>query len=254
MDKVLLVGINAYPSSPLNGCVNDIQDMAEFLVSQYSIPHESIKMLADERATKVNIIEGLKWLCSGLQSGDRIIFHYSGHGTQVPDMTGTEVDGLSECICPVDFAWDPNHYITDKELVAIFSTIPSGVKFNWLSDSCHSGDLTRDEKKKKFILPPVDVAWNIKIANKKKLKSKSITNGILDVGFLSGCQPAQTSADAFINGRYNGAFTYYFLQVMKTMKDKPLTKVAEEMRDQLKKNRYDQQPQAEGNQASSPFC
>ena len=34
MNRALLVGINKYPSSPLNGCINDIQDMADFLVGK----------------------------------------------------------------------------------------------------------------------------------------------------------------------------------------------------------------------------
>ncbi|HET7402221.1 MAG TPA: caspase family protein, partial [Usitatibacter sp.] len=31
-NRALLVGINAYPGQPLNGCVNDVKDMAGLLV------------------------------------------------------------------------------------------------------------------------------------------------------------------------------------------------------------------------------
>ncbi|MFZ8477478.1 hypothetical protein ACO1MN_14565, partial [Staphylococcus aureus] len=34
----------------------------------------------------------------------------------------------------------------------------------------------------------------------------------LNGGFISGCESGETSADAFINNRYNGAFTYFLLQ------------------------------------------
>jgi metacaspase-1 len=34
MNRALLVGINRYPSAPLNGCINDIEDMAKFLVDK----------------------------------------------------------------------------------------------------------------------------------------------------------------------------------------------------------------------------
>ena len=34
MNKALLVGINAYPGNELEGCVNDVMDMRDFLKSK----------------------------------------------------------------------------------------------------------------------------------------------------------------------------------------------------------------------------
>jgi hypothetical protein len=33
-NRALLVGINRYPNVPLDGCVNDVKDMANLLVSR----------------------------------------------------------------------------------------------------------------------------------------------------------------------------------------------------------------------------
>ena len=57
MDKALLIGINKYPNCPLNGCVNDVNDMANFLVQQYKFNPDNIRMLTDERATTAAILE-----------------------------------------------------------------------------------------------------------------------------------------------------------------------------------------------------
>jgi hypothetical protein len=47
-------------------------------------------MLADRRATKDSIMArlNLKWLMNGVKPGDLLVFHYSGHGSEVRDRTG----------------------------------------------------------------------------------------------------------------------------------------------------------------------
>lgn len=281
MKKALLVGINAYPGAPLSGCLNDIDNMYKFLTERYGFSPSDICMLRDGEATAANILAKLEWLID-VKPGDCAFFGYSGHGAQVP--TGdhaSEPDGLSECCCPVDFDWSPQHMIIDKQFVKIFSRIPSGVTFNWLSDSCHSADLDRE------MAPPVKTAlawrpflwmWNkifspknikqtpktmpvpahmmlkIGIAKNKGHAPKGMSNGLLDVGFLSGCKSNQTSADAFIDGHSCGAATYFFL---KTMNSKPSTTslldIAATMRQSLRAAGYSQEPQAEGARAGRPF-
>jgi len=255
-DKALLVGINKYPGAELNGCINDIQDMADFLVARLGFRHEDIFMLADERATTNAILDKLSWLIS-CTPGDRILFHYSGHGAQVPCYDSTELDGLSEVICPVEFNWTPAHMIIDKQFKAIFQQIPAGVRFNWISDSCHSGDLTK-EIPKLYIKPrfypiPVDIQWHIRAAKKKKVINRCLIGTELDVGFISGCRSNETSADAYFNGRYNGALTYFLLQSFSTTLPTPLTQVVADVNQRLTSNGYSQNPCAEGARQTKPF-
>jgi hypothetical protein len=106
-NKALLVGINAYPnpSNNLRGCINDIVDMENFIASKNKVyQKENIKTLTDSRATKKSILDHLNWLLLGTSAGDQILFHYSGHGAQLPSQSPSiEQDGLDEIICPYDF-------------------------------------------------------------------------------------------------------------------------------------------------------
>lgn len=104
MDKALLVGINSYPTAPLRGCVNDVVDAAKFISEKCGFSSQNVRLLTDDRATTQAIIDRLNWLVDGAKAGDRLYFHYSGHGAQMAtrDHAG-ELDGLDEVICPPEF-------------------------------------------------------------------------------------------------------------------------------------------------------
>ncbi len=125
-NKALLVGINKYkiPGADLNGCVNDVTNMRDILLKFFGFTTKEIRVLVDERATKKNIMERLKRLVGGAKAGDRLLFHYSGHGSQVVDRDGDELkDRMDEIICPHDMDWDGN-FISDDDLHALFANIP----------------------------------------------------------------------------------------------------------------------------------
>ena len=61
-NRALLVGINAYPGQPLRGCVNDVSDMAKFLVEKCQFASDDIRLLVDARATTEGIYDRLGWL------------------------------------------------------------------------------------------------------------------------------------------------------------------------------------------------
>lgn len=261
MDKILLTGINKYTGVPLDGCVNDVLNLAELMPREYHVSDENIRLLVDERATKWNIMERLKWLVDGAKAGDRLFFLFSGHGSQVSNRLSTgEVDQLSEIICPVDMQWDPDHYITDYELYNIFKHIPEGVKFGWMNDSCHSGGLTSLERdfhnppvqKSKYLPPPEDILWRVRVAKGKNLITTREEKK-LNVQFVSGCKSNQTSADTVIDGKPCGAMTYFFTKNLVKMKDRSFKDIVIKTVQDLRSNHYQQEPQAEGGLIAIPF-
>jgi len=249
ISRGLLVGINSYPGQPLHGCVNDVTDMANFLVSSCRFSTSDIRLLTDARATTVAILDRLKWLLNDVRPGDRIIFHYSGHGTQFPvrDAQGN-VTAVYDAICPVDFDWTRQHAIINEDLRQIFDAAPAGIEFIFISDSCNSGDLTRAfaASPPRFFVPPADILWRLRTAHDKGIALSAIQHD--RCGLISGCKSNQESADATINGRPNGAMTYYLLQELKTSGglQKSLTQVVPDVVNLLKKNKYPQEPQLRG--------
>lgn len=266
-DKALLVGVNTYPDAPLAGCVNDVIDMAQYLTEEHGFKPVSIRLLTDKRATTAAILSRLAWLVRGARSGDRLVFHFSGHGTQVADRNGDEIDGMDEVICPVDFDWDAVHMITDDKFNELFKALPTGVKFAWISDCCHSGTLTRDffapssgaktklkkNVRNRYLTPPVDHAWRHQVVKSDQKAITSIQPTGLNVAFVSGCRDNQTSADAEFKGRPNGALTYFLLQALRKQKNAPIAQIVDTTRLSLKRNGYSQVPQADGQLVQSAF-
>jgi len=260
--KALIVGINTYPGAPLEGCVNDANDMKDYIIKNYNYKDEEIKVLLNDKAKTSDILDGLKWLIDGAKAGDQRIFHYSGHGAEFAGSTAGQPDDLNQVICPYDFDWSPQHMIMDVQFTKMFGGMANGVVFNWISDSCHSGDLTKEipkNPKLKIVARswpnvPEIISDNVKKAKSANKKSKGFVGGILDVGFVSGCRFDQTSADTQDEtGRPCGALTHYFLVTLDKNKDKDLKFVVETARQLLTNLGYSQEPQAEGARINKPF-
>lgn len=240
--KALLVGINDYapvgPGGPdLHGCVNDVRDMAHTLNALNIIPATSrcMQILTNERATKRVMIEKLTWLLSGASKGDLLIFYFSGHGSQVPDVQGEESDGIDEVICPHDFSIDC--MIRDDDFRKALSKLPAGVNLDIILDSCFSGTGTRgiapltdlpEEPKvvSRYYEPPMD--WSYFIDANPSLPTRRLMKTTVEQGskqavivpglnhvLWAACRNYQTSAEAPIEGTWRGAFTYYFCKALR---------------------------------------
>jgi hypothetical protein len=209
--RALCVGINAYEDSPLQGCVNDADDWAGTLAKRGA----HTLTLLDHEATKARILDELRRVVAASRFGDRVIFTYSGHGTWVPDRNGDEADRRDEALCAIDYA--DGGLILDDELEEIYNARRRGVRVITISDSCHSGTVsrvggitgTRSPLRPRFISPFTFLdGEELRLAesalhNKASLAPRSLTRTIL----LAGCSDLEYSYDAWINGRFNGAFT-----------------------------------------------
>jgi hypothetical protein len=87
--RALLVGCN-YPGTKceLHGCANDVKRMRTTLVERFGFDESDILVMLDTdpstpQPTGANIRSSLKKLINSVESGDVLVFHYSGHGTQV---------------------------------------------------------------------------------------------------------------------------------------------------------------------------
>ena len=234
--KALCIGINNYPGTgmDLQGCVNDATDWAGELTARGF----KVASLLDDQATKAAMVKAMGDLIGKASKGDTLVITFSGHGTYQPDTDGDEVDGLDEALCPYDLQ-TKGEALTDDEIRNLFLTRKSGVRIVLISDSCHSGTVTRAAKAEKDAdsrprFMPMGNWLPDKLLPKNRAGKVATTmtgpagtsplvaaysNKLGDL-LLSGCKegPNNFSYDARIKGRFNGAFTYYALKALKSMK------------------------------------
>jgi hypothetical protein len=215
--RALCIGINDYPGtgSDLSGCVNDARDWAAMLNGRGF----QVTTMLDADATKASMASALGELVRSAGSGDLVVITYSGHGTWVPDRDGDEPDQRDEALCPYDI--NRGNVLIDDELYDIFQQRQRGARVLFISDSCHSGTVSRmapptgDNPTRVRFLPPetflppeaLAVARHVP----RTFAGRSRPNAAL---LFSGCQDWEYSYDASFDGRANGAFTYAALQAL----------------------------------------
>ncbi|MEZ4831544.1 MAG: caspase family protein [Caldilineaceae bacterium] len=88
--RSLCVGIDDYSTRPLSGCVSDAREWDKTL---QRLGFEPATLLLDRDATRARILSELEKLITNRQAGDVLVFQYSGHGIQLPDVSGDEAGG-----------------------------------------------------------------------------------------------------------------------------------------------------------------
>lgn len=237
--RALCIGINNYPGTHMDlaGCVND----ANAWETELKARGFEVTKLLDAQATKAAMAQAMQAVIGGAASGDVVVITYSGHGTYVPDQSGDEVDGLDEGLCPYDIQTGGGALL-DDEIHQIFAARKGGVKLVLISDSCHSGTVTRaaapdpdaDDVPRPRFLPmgnwlPADKlpraasgkpAASVQAPAGTSPMAKAMSRRFGDL-LLSGCKegPNNFSYDARIAGKPAGAFTYYALKALKALPD-----------------------------------
>ena len=120
---------------PLQFCEADAESALEIAKS---LPFKESIPLMTKAATRDAVIQGIKDAARNLESGDLFFLTYAGHGGQIRDTNNDEADGADETWCLYD------GQLLDDELDMLWSDFKPGVRILVLSDSCHSGTVTRD--------------------------------------------------------------------------------------------------------------
>jgi hypothetical protein len=202
--RALIWAINNYPGTgnDLAGCLNDLKDTAAELMAYW--PGFQVRTYPDSYVTRNRFILEAGNAIDVLRPGDWLFLSYSGHGTQVTDSGGDD-DGYDEALYLYDGP------LVDDDINKLLLKIPEGANVICFFDSCFSGTVTRacyggKPKKNRFMQTPgVPIQTNA-----KKRMAGMASNWIT----FSACGEEQTSADAYFNGRANGAGTYFFLKAL----------------------------------------
>lgn len=224
MKKALLVGINYIGTeNELHGCINDVNNMNNFLLS-IGYAQENIKKITDNtvtKPTKQNIIDNLVKLVNDAVAGDELWFLYSGHGTTIFDASGDEVETRTDsALCPLDY--QANGVITDDTIRSLLLPLKKGVKLVIILDSCNSGtccDLKYNYRDLSYNRPNANmINYNSSqwVAKQTLLLNNNYTDCTGTIYMISGSSDIQTSADTVINGSPSGALTGTLLNILKS--------------------------------------
>jgi len=222
----------------LRTCGKDCLDMKEIAEAQN---FESTIVLLNEEGTRDTVIQAITHASEELVDGDILFLSYSGHGASIPDESGDEEDGKDESWCLFD------GYLLDDELYALWTSFEEGVRIMVISDSCHSGTVTKvvpGQDPKTVVVSknfPEEEAKRVYIEHKsfyQKIKAKAMESKEKEVKasvkLIAGCQDIESSyvlpsdenslLTMEINrvwdaGQFVGTTLEFFEQVKKGVKD-----------------------------------
>ena len=227
----------------LSFCVKDAEAM-EALVTKEKY-HQTIP-LYNENATRENVGRALVDMSKTCQPEDILVLTYSGHGGSLPDKNGDEEDRVDETWCLY------NGHMIDDELNNLYALFQEGVRIFVISDSCHSGTVSRiqsnriDELFTRMIKESglIQKSMTGHQARISYLKNKAYYDAILNankrdlsdvkasVKLLSGCQDNQKSyegwghgvltervMEVWDKGRYRGNYARFHQRIVAEMPD-----------------------------------
>ena len=206
-------------SGKLNACQADAEDM--YIIAKRQ--GYSSTLLKTSEATRDAVISHIRSAAKTLVSGDMYFLSYSGHGGQLPDLNGDEYDLQDETWCLYD-----GQFI-DDELRLLWGEFAEGVRVLVLSDSCHSGTVTKmafyggpegtamravepstEGEPVQYRYMPPEAAMHTYRENRDFYDelAESLPEELLpikaSVRLISGCQDNQLSRDGIFNGLFTG--------------------------------------------------
>lgn len=228
LKKALLIGINyKNTKGELRGCVNDVNDLKKMLTSKYNYSSSNIRTLIDSQATRKNILNQFTQLLRSGKSGETLFVSFSGHGYYWNDIyKKDEIDGKDELIVTVD-----NYAIVDDELKNIIdANLKENVTLIALFDNCHSGTI-------------LDLPYHYFKENKEMIHHSLCKDTKGTVVCLSGCRDDQVSMDAYLQGDFNGALTFHFVEMLSQNHSLTWKKLVDSLRINLQEKKFNQVPQ-----------
>lgn len=199
---------------PLQGCINDVNDMATFLKTKVGIAACEVITDEDPKTRRDTTFSGMINKLYSISTTtwrenlDYVWIHFSGHGTFTPSMT--EEDGRDECLVPCDAAIVGN-VIKDDTVSAVFRSFNPRTRVVAVFDCCNSGTMG-----------DLPMSWLSPNAQKREATSDMWTaraSQLPRIITFSACLDSQVAADALIDGnRFGGALTTSLLQVLERLR------------------------------------
>ena len=239
----LLVGIDEYPEpvSSLDGCVNDIQAIQNYLQERVTRDGYQLHLhkLLNQDATRQGIIDGFQEHLCQAQQQDIVLFYYSGHGSQeqAPEEFWTvEPDRLNETLVCYDSRLEGHWDLADKELAKLIAEVSAKQPhITIILDCCHSGAGTKDPLQETKVRQaytdnrkrPID-SFLFELSELEQLSDSNTmkdhpTGWRIPKGrhiLLGACQASQKAREVNGDGQPRGAFSYVLLDTLQQARGK----------------------------------
>ncbi len=235
----LLVGIDNYPNPNhrLQGCVNDITAIAEYLHERFDRTEYQLHLqtLKDEQATRKAIIKGFREHLRQAKEDDVVLFYYSGHGSQEqapPEFWHLEPDHLDETLVCYDSRTEGGWDLADKELAVLIAEVANNnPHMTIILDCCHSGSGTKDPlqevKERRLSKHPRKRPLDSFIFTLEELNQLSglremkpednLTGWNLPKGchvLLAACRDYETAKEHNGGDQHRGRFSYFLMDTL----------------------------------------
>jgi hypothetical protein len=139
--KALLIGLDRLDpdmhggySGECPGATKDVDTISEMLIDNYDLSPPDVISLKDETATWPEIKKTIRDFYNDENEKDFVIC-YSGHGGQIPDYSGDEIDMHDETFYFYD------NEISDDEFCDLLCKFKRGTNVTVITDCCNSGTI-----------------------------------------------------------------------------------------------------------------
>lgn len=218
---------------PLKAAVKDAVYWESFALSQ-QYPTGNIYKLHNEEATVDAVKLILQQIAGKMHPGDILLLTYAGHGSQILNQkqVGLDLEPYDQTWCLYD------RQLLDDELYECFEAFLEGTRIVVVSDSCHSGTITRavnnlsltqllddgilamrllqgmqprnlSEASEKFTQANHDIYSTVVEKYKSTTKGENVKAA---VKLFAACQDNQTTLDGEENGIFTEAFRIVLAQ------------------------------------------
>lgn len=231
----LLVGINNYQNfENLKGAITDVYLQKELLVNRFGFNPKDILIVSDEsenKPTRENILLAFEeHLIKQAKAGDTVVYHFSGHGSQVLEENSPFENNLNSTFVPSNrsISLIDNQKkvsdITGKTLFLLMSSIETE-NLTVVLDSCYSGggkrgnlNIRSTEGGKEYIYSDLERKYQQKWLSRLKIseselkqrRKKGIAKGIV----VASARKDQIAAEAYLDDFVAGVFTYLMTQYL----------------------------------------
>jgi metacaspase-1 len=264
--RAVIVGVSDYLTlnADLKGPAFDAALMAETLVARGVQASDMVVLTATAQGlpdgvvtgqpVRAKIIAAMQAVAVASQPGDTVVFYFSGHGSQAPDISGDEGGGYDEILLPADAAgWkgatgSVENAILDDELQAwAQGMLTRGVAVVGLVDACHSATGFRaiGGTGVARVLPPEALGIPEDVEPMAGVEAAPLTG---DFVFLYSSQSDQRSFEYPLGDgvTWHGEFTLRLSQVLRTAPEASWAQVLAATSDAMAQGPARQMPEGEG--------